>query len=176
MTIGWTLDGAWQQFIDNTQASLKVTMAGAGPTGPKHILGGQLALCEAANCHAGLTEFPSAYYNLVAAVRVAVRSDHWGDLAGTVGHIDALVGRMLRMQHGNRIGVTQVDAWSALVWLGRSVLLLAAGDTDRANECSNNTLDAIARVVIVTGHLRSDLMRLMQEIGVVRRYDVTQRG
>lgn len=173
-----TLDVAWQQFIDNTKASLKVTLAGITELpDAKRVLAGQLAVCEAVAAHAGIIEFPNVYGMLVLDVRHAIRSDQWGQLELIATNVDGLVGRMWALQSKAAISSVAVDAWSALVWVGRSTLLLAAGLTDKANESSNNTLDAVARVVIVTGHLRSDLMRLLQEVGVMRRFaGVTQPG
>ncbi len=158
-----TLDQAWEQYIQNARASYKVTLSqlpvGRSDTSVRQMLAGQLALCEATHAHVGIN---SSGHPLFSLVRLSIISQSWGDLQRIVCEIDAL----FNLVRKNDLALI-IDAWVALGWLVRSTLFLAAGMVDKANESGTNTLDAITRVVIRTGHLRSDLVLLMRDLGLM---------
>jgi Tfp pilus assembly protein PilW len=50
-------------------------------------------------------------------------------------------------------------------WVGKAALFVRANDMYRANDAGRNALDAITRVMILTGHSRDDLEALQLSLG-----------
>lgn len=166
-----TLDQAWKQYLDNARASYKVSLAvvpdGRADTSVRQMLAGQLALCEAT---AALVTNPYIETQLIFGekIRICFSRPQWGSLPALVHDTDRMFGiRDSEDSEYSEDSELVVDVVAAFGWLARSTLFLAAGMVDKANESGTNTLDAITRVVIRTGHLRSDLMILMRELGLV---------
>lgn len=170
-----TLDTGWKQFIVNVRGSVRITTAKTR-TDVQRQLAGHLGLVEAAFALIASSPSPEVFdadqrefkpvdtwQHAITITRTCIQNGATADqLNALVTATDTLFAAIVR----HRYGSIQNDAISALGWLMRSVLCISAGITDRANECGRNTLDAVLRVVILTGHLRSDLTLLMREIGV----------
>lgn len=165
-----TLDAVWKQFVVNTRGSIRVTTAKT-TNDVQRQLAGHLGLIEACSAllqpQGSVWEPPLIFEKAVARIRVCIQngasSDQLNDLVEVT---DMIFDGVIRRSDRGNVGPLQIDLLSALGWLARSTLHISAGMTERANECGRHTLDAILRIVILTGHLRSDLTLLMREIGV----------
>lgn len=165
-----TLDSAWQQFQDNARASVKVTTSNTH-TDVQTQLAGHLGLCEASMQHLlvpGLSfEIPDCYGVLVRWTRKNIQTGaSSADLNMLVQAIDFQYQQLVLRSARGLDGSLLLDSMSALGWLARSVLFLAANMTSKANEAGGHTLDAVTRIVVLTGHMRSDLTGLMRDLGI----------
>ena len=166
-----TLDEAWQQFRDNTKASVVVTTTRRNYQWSKTTaqLAANLGVCEAALRHidelGSTTHVPDAVVpTLTRAIRATIVEPNPESLRYLKSAIDALFGWSIVLQARMSTSTLLLDAMSSLGWMGKAALFLSAGDVPRANDAGRNAVDAVIRVVILTGHSRDDLVALLTEL------------
>jgi xanthine/CO dehydrogenase XdhC/CoxF family maturation factor len=163
-----TLDSAWKQFIQNAGASYRITTTKT-ETAVQRQLAMQLGLVEAAMVHLDVKgmsfDAPLVYSTLVELIRKNIwTGSTLEDFHSLSDCTDEMFRCVVRMEMQGIHGFVASSVLSGAGWLARSVLFLAANMTDRANESGRNTLDAITRVLVLTGHMQKDLVALMQTL------------
>jgi hypothetical protein len=166
-----TLDEAWFRFRDNTKASIVVTKTTRNyqPSKMKAQLAANLGVCEAALRHAdSWSDGARAPHPIVPVLTRAIRATIAEPTPESVrdlkAAIDGLFECFIVLSGLMSASALRLDAMSALGWVGKATLFLCAGDVARANDAGRNTLDAVARVVILTGNSRDDLSALLTEV------------
>jgi hypothetical protein len=166
-----TLDETWTRFVANAKASFVVTTTRRSYPAKASTL--QLA------AHLGLVEATAALLtvigdpttvpdaagrDVVAAIRATIADPNPDALRALAAGIDAVFEWAIVLQMRGQSSTLRLDAMSALGWAGKATLYVAAGDVERANDAGRNMLDAVTRVVILTGHSRDDLARLTSDL------------
>jgi hypothetical protein len=169
-----TLDEAWFRFRDNTKASIVVTKTNRNyqPSKLKLQLAVNLGVCEAALRHTdSWNDGVRAPHPIVPVLTRAIRAtiaeptpESVRDLKAAIDGLFERVAVMSGVYMAASASVLLLDAMSALGWAGKATLFVCAGDVLRANAAGRNALDAVARVLILTGHSSEDLGVLMVEL------------
>jgi hypothetical protein len=142
-----TLDEAWFRFRDNTKASIVVTKTTRNYQPSK------------------MARAPHPIVPvLTRAIRATIAEPTPESVRDLKAAIDGLFECFIVLSGLMSASALRLDAMSALGWVGKATLFLCAGDVARANDAGRNTLDAVARVVILTGNSRDDLSALLTEV------------
>ena len=151
------LDEAWAQFESNAKASIHVTKSGAYKATPENNqLAAQLGLVEAALRHIVVindrTYTPGDTAELIGSIRRAIVDPNPENLRDVSKSVDHLFFMAVATQ-GRLLGSTLLlDAMSALGWTGKALLYVRADSLRLANDAARNSLDAIIRILVLTGH------------------------
>jgi hypothetical protein len=164
-----TLDEAWMQFCNNAKASARVSKSGAYlDTSVRAQLVANLAVVEATLIHIRRVDdkgfHPAAIDALIKCLRTSIRGVDGHSPSELAMAIDLVFDWVVGLQAKLSSSTLTTDAISALGWLGKAQLFLLADAKEQANDAGRNTMDAVTRVVILTGHSRESLSILMREL------------
>lgn len=162
-----TIDEAWTTFRNVTQATAHLirTTTGFDPKNGRAV--STVAVVTAALRHAtngapeGVVRIPEA----ITATLTTLRESFGARPSPKVlaSSVDATFG-WLRIEAAR--GTAQsplIDALSAVGWAAKAQLCVLAGESRLAMEAGRNALDAVSRVVVLTGHSADALRELIVE-------------
>jgi hypothetical protein len=161
-----TLDEAWTTFRTVTQATAHLIRTTPGYNSKHGRSVAAVAVVTAALRHAtngapeGVVRIPDAISETLSTIRGSFAKPSPNVLLSSV---DATFGWLRIESARGTVPPPLVDALSAVGWIGKAQLFALAGETQLAMEAGRNALDAVSRVLVLTGHSSDALRQLLVE-------------